>query len=211
MQLSDLVSETLANGFDPVQFGKARVVAYLNDGYAYVCSAVNYTGDEAAQDFSTAAGVSLYPQPTDMADLRSLRDVDRNRQLVAVSLRALDRSPSSTGTPTIYALNGQNFYLYPTPDGVYHLECRYWQVPPLLVNDSDVPSLIPAQWHWLLWSWAVAQCFRAEDDVQRAGSWDARFQKGLSDFSASVKFTSDQPTQAASMWNTRPAAGYRYW
>jgi hypothetical protein len=210
MMLSDLQAETMANGFDPIQFGTGRITQFLNDGYQYVCSSVNFTGDEAVQDFQTAAGTALYPQPADASDIRSLRDVDRNRQLDAVSLRALDRSPASSGAPAAYALNGQSFYVWPTPNDVYNLECRYWKVPPLLVNPSDVPVLIPAQWHWLIWSWAVAQCFRAEDDVQRAGAWDARFAKGLSDFSAAVKFTSDQPAQAQSMWNTRPAVGYRW-
>ena len=211
MNLGQMRTEVLANGFDPVQFGSSRVDSFLNDGYAYICSQVNFTGDEATQDFSTTSGTALYPQPADVSDIRSLRDTSRNLQLEPVSLRALDRSPSSQGAPSCYALNGLNFYLWPTPNGVYPIECRYWRVPPVLVADSDIPSLIPAMWHWLIWSWAVAQCFRAEDDVQRAGAWDQRFSKGLSDFSASVKFTSDQNTRAASMWNPRPrVGGYRY-
>jgi hypothetical protein len=110
----------------------------------------------------------------------------------------------------VYALTGANFLLSPVPNGVFNLECRYWKVPALLVNPADIPVLIPAQWHWLIWSWAVAQCFRAEDDVQRAGAWDARFAKGLSDFSASVKFTTDMPTRARSMWEPQSRAGYGY-
>jgi len=50
--------------------------------------------------------------------------------------------------------------------------------------------------------------------VQRAGAWDQRFQKGLSDFSARVGFRSDMPTHAKSMWDPEPGLGrYRssYW
>lgn len=205
MNLGQIRAEVMANGFDPIQFGSSRIDQFTNDGYQYVCAAVNFTGDEATQDFSTVAGTATYAQPTDVADIRSLRDTSRNVQLQSIGLRAIDRSVVTTGPPAAYALNGANFQLWPTPNAIYPIECRYWKIPPALVADSDIPTLIPAMWHWLLWTWSVAQCFRAEDDVQRAGTWDQRFAKGLSDFAASVKFTADMPTRAASMWAV-PAA-----
>jgi hypothetical protein len=201
MNLGALRAEVLANGFDPVQFGSTRINQFLNDGYQYICAAVNFTGDEAVQDFSTIVGTATYLQPTDASDIRSLRDTSRHLQLRSVSLRKVDRAPAVQGPPVRYALNGLNFQLWPVPDNIYPIECRYWKIPAAMSADSDAPSLIPAMWHWLIWTWAVAQCFRAEDDVQRAQTWDARFGKGLSDFSASVKFTSDAPTQAPSMWH----------
>jgi len=207
VNLGDIRNEAMRNGFDPILFGTARMNQFINDGYQYICSQTNYTGDEATLDFPTAASQGLYPQPADASDIRNLRDADRNLELVSTALRRLDRSnPSATGRPTAYALNGANFQLFPTPDGIYNLECRYWRIPAALVADTDIP-IIPIMWHWLLWSWAVAQAFRAEDDVQRAGAWDARFAKGLSDFNASVRFNTDTPTVAASMWNSRPAYG----
>jgi hypothetical protein len=209
VQLSDIVNEVLANGFDPVFFGRQRIVNFINDGYSYICAETNFTGDEATQDFQTATGTSLYPQPADLSDVRSLRDTTRRLQLQAVSLRAMDRSSDQQSSPICYALNGANFQLWPVPDGIYPIECRYWKIPAPLVADSDVP-IIPAMWHWLLWTWAVGQGFRAEDDVQRANAWDARFQKGLSDFTATIVFTSDMDTRAKSMWAPQPVLG-RSW
>ena len=167
----------------------------------------NYTGDEATQDFSTVAGTATYPQPTDVSDIRSLRDTSRNLAMRPIGLRVMDRNTPSPGSPLYYALNGSNFQLWPIPNNVFPMECRYWKIPTPLGTvgggtDTDIP-IIPPMWHWLLWTWAVAQAFRAEDDVQRAGAWDQRFAKGLSDFVASVKFTSDMPTRAASMWSSR--------
>lgn len=205
MNLSAIRAEVLANGFDPVQFGSSRVDQFINDGYQYVCAQTNYTGDEATFDFSTAAGVATYPQPSDVSDIRSLRITSRYHELTPVGLRQVDRSAPSPGAPTSYAQNGANFQLWPVPDGVYSMECRYWKIPALLVAPGDTP-IIPPMWHWLLWTWATAQAFRAEDDVQRAGAWDQRFSKGLADFVSSVKFTSDMPTRAASMWAPRRRA-----
>lgn len=205
MNLAAIRSEVFANGFDPVQFGSTRINQFINDGHQYVCAETNFTGDEATLDFSTVTGTATYAQPADVSDIRSLRDTNRNLAMRPIGLRMIDRSPSTQGSPLCYALNGANFQLWPVPDGIYPMECRYWKIPALLVADADIP-IIPAMWHWLLWTWATAQAFRAEDDVQRAGAWDQRFQKGLSDFSASVKFTSDMPTRAASMWAPRVRA-----
>jgi hypothetical protein len=209
MNLGAIRAEVLSNGFDPIQFGSSRINQYINDGYQYICAECNYTGDEATQDFSTQTGTATYPQPADVSDIRSVRDTNRNLAFQVIGLRQLDRSPDTQGPPLYYALNGANFQLWPVPDGIYPIECRYWKIPASLVNDVDVP-IIPPMWHWLLWTWAVAQAFRAEDDVQRAGAWDQRFGKGLADFVASVKFTSDMPTQAQSMWAPAPAAGSRW-
>jgi hypothetical protein len=209
MQLAELVTEVLANGFDPIQFGRDRVVRYINDGYAYICSQVNYPGDEAILDFTTADGQDTYPQPADASSLRELYDLDRHQTMQVVGLKTLDRSPPTRGAPMYYALNGPNFQLYPTPNNPFNMRCRYWQIPPPLVADTDVP-VIPVMWHWLLWTWATAQAFRAEDDVQRAGGWDQRFQVGLADFAATSKFPSDMETVAHSMWNPQPSVRRRW-
>jgi hypothetical protein len=200
MNLGTIRAEVMANGFDPVQFGSSRVNQFINDGYQYVCAEVNYTGDEATQDFPTTAGLATYPQPTDLSDIRSLRDTNRNLAMQPIGLRKMDQLNPTQGSPLYYAQNGANFQLFPIPNGIFPMECRYWKLPTPLVADADTPSLIPAMWHWLLWTWGVAQAFRAEDDVQRAQTWDQRFAKGLSDFVASVKFSSDMPTRARSMW-----------
>jgi len=214
MNLGQIRDEAMACGFDPIMFGAGRMNQFINDGYQYVCAQVSYTGDEATMDFATVPGQAIYSAPTDSSDLRNLREVTKNVELDPVSLRDVDRSsPVSTGRPRYYALDGTNFRLWPTPNDVYQLECRYWLIPAALIADTDVP-IIPTMWHWLLWTWAVAQGFRAEDDVQRAGAWDQRFQKGLSDFSARVGFRSDMPTHAKSMWDPEPGLGrYRssYW
>ena len=74
MNLGEMRTEAMANGFDPIMFGAVRMNRFLNDGYLYICAQVSYTGDEAVLDFPTAAGVALYPQPVDASDFRSLRD-----------------------------------------------------------------------------------------------------------------------------------------
>lgn len=214
MNLSALRTEVLNHGFDPVQFGSARVNQYLNDGYRLICRRVDYYVEEATSDFTTTVGTSAYPWPTNLARLRSLRLPDFSQELEAVSLRDIDRSTNTSGQPSYYALDGGNVHVYPSPDGVYNLELRYWAMPTELVNDADTPNL-PDDWHHLLWVYACAIAFEAEDDSGTSQYFMQRFATELAEFAADAKFPStDYPTQVQGMWEqdrVLTPAGWSLW
>lgn len=225
MNLLQLRSEVLAHGFDPVQYG-ARVNQYLNDAMAYVIRRVDYYYDEAVANIATTAGTSGYPMPIGLpsdstqtnfaqypgfssivARLRSVFDTTRNVEMAYASQRQIDRSSVVSGAPTYYALDGHTLRLYPTPDGVYPIEVRYWAMPAPLVNDTDVPPL-PYDWHRMLWEYAVARCYQSDDDLGTGGQWMQMFNQSLAEFEADQKFPdSDGPTQAADMWGANDALG----
>ena len=214
MNLGAIRAEVLAHGFDPTQFGSARINQYINDGQNLICRRVDWYTDETVQDISTVAGTAVYAWPADFARGRSLRNTALNQELQEVSLRDIDRASSSQGSPTVYAIDGPNIHLYPTPDGAYPLELRYWKLPPALVNDTDIP-VIPADWHSLLWVYACWIAYEAEDDPSMGQYWQQRFNTELSEFSADVKFpTTDYPTQAAGMWDEDrqlSGTGWSFW
>lgn len=211
MQLIDIRTEVLNCGFDPVLFGVNRITAYINDGYLNIVRRVNYYVDEATSDYSTVAGTAMYSLPADFARVRSVRRTDISREMTAVGLRTIDRSISTSGAPVFYALDGANVHLYPTPDQVYPIELRYWKMPAQLVNDTDVPT-IPADYHNLLVYAAVADAYRAEDDLQTATGWQQLYDKGLTQFSADMKFPNDDaPTQMADMWSGPPSLNQKGW
>lgn len=179
----------------------ARIPRYLNDAQNQIANSVEYFTEEAAYAFTTVAGTALVPWPADLSMARSVIDLTRHVQLQAVTLSDIDRSSASQGSPYAYAMDGPNIHLYPTPDGAYSLELRYWQMPAPLVADTDVPSL-PADWHKLLWIYAVAECYAGEDDPQTAQYWTSRFQQGLADFTANARFpNSDRSHQVKGMWD----------
>jgi hypothetical protein len=211
VQLIDIRDEVLACGFDPVLFGASRVTAYINNGYLNLVRRVSYYVDEATQDYSTVIGTTLYTLPADFARVRSVRRTDIQVELEAVGLRAIDRSISTSGAPVYYAMDGANVHLYPGPDQVYPLELRYWKMPAALVADTDVPT-IPADYHNLLIYSAVAEAYRAEDDLATAQGWQALYDKGLSEFAADMKFPNDDaPTQLADMWVGGRTLNQRGW
>jgi len=204
MNLQELRQEVLDHGFDPNAFS-TRINRYLNDAQNLVARRVNYYLSEAQYAFSTVAGTALYVPPGNWARLRSLVDTDRDRALQEVSLSWIDNSPDSSGRPYCYTLDGSQFTaelrLYPTPDGVYPLALRYWERPAELVADTDVPQIIPTDWHHMLWVYATWMCYEAEDDPQMGQYWQGRFASELSMFSADQKFpNTDTVDQIDSMW-----------
>lgn len=211
MQLSDIRAEVLACGFDPVLFGINRINNYINNGYLNIVRRVSYYVDEATSDYTTVSGTASTALPADFAKVRSVRDTNRDVEMTSIGLRQIDQSLASTGAPEYYALDGANVHLWPTPDGAYPMEIRYWKIPATLVADSDVPTL-PADYHNMLIYWANAECYRAEDDHTTAQPWQQLYDRGLAEFSADLKFNNeDMPSQVSDMWTGEQGIGRRGW
>lgn len=206
MQLLAMRQEVEAHGFSDITFG-ARINRYLNDAYLMSVRRVSYYVDEATLDFSTVAGTTSYPQPTDFAKDRSLRFVGTSfvGELQSVGLRTIDRSVPTSGIPTNYAIDGNSLHLYPTPDNVYSLELRYWKLPALMVADTDSPTIADDYCDMLIY-WAINRCYAAEDDSQTAAYWMQQYNTRLAEFSADVKFPDDnQASQIADFWQGPPS------
>lgn len=201
MNLLALRTEVLNRGFDSTQYG-TRITQYLNDAQNLVARRVNYYGDQDLYVFPTVVGVNAYNWPANLARVQDLFDPVSGISIPYTSLRAMDNSSqTATGAPAWYTIQGSAIRLYPIPDGVYTLNMRYWQMPPALVLDADVPS-IPADWHHMLWCYATWMCFEADDDSTMGQYWQQRFNTELSMFAADQKFPdADGPTQVAGMWD----------
>ena len=212
MQLSDIRSEVYLKGFDAGLFPATRLNQFINDGYLLTCQRCQFYTEEATQDFVTANGTIKYAWPTNFARLRLLHDTTRGIQIMPVSLRQMDNSGvPPTGPPQFYADDGTNFHLYPTPDGIYNLEARYWLLPTPLAQDADIP-IIPAQWHHLLVRWTTAECYKAEDDFGTAAQWMADYEKYFAEFQAEVKFPDDGvPDVARSFWDVDRGLAAKGW
>ena len=203
MQLSEIRNEVYAKGFGTTTFPASRVTAFINDGYLSICRRVNYYVDEATYPFSTAVGTALYPLPANWGRIRELQDLTRTVVIPSVGLRDIDQSGvPPQGVPQYYAVDGSNLHLWPNPAGVYSMQLRYWMMPNLLVNDTDVPTL-PADYHQLLWLYATWQCYESDDDPSMGQYWMNRFKEGLAEFAADVKFPDTESfDRAESMWES---------
>lgn len=210
MNLQAMIAEVQAHGGtqDP-----SRITQWINDAIQQAAARADYYIDEATLDFSTVAGTSTYPQPTDLGTDRSLHftGTDQTGELTSVGLRTLDRSVASSGVPRFYALSGSNLQLYPTPDNVYTLELRYWKQPALLANPGDTTT-IPDRYDDMLVYHALFRAYAAEDDLQTAQGWQQQWTTRLAEFAADVKYpNNDQPVRIADYWTGPPSAGSGLW
>jgi hypothetical protein len=198
--LIDIRTEVFLNSeFDPTIYLSA-VNGYINRGLRSISHKIDFYSEESSYAIPTVAGTGTYAWPSDLGRIRYLRNVDDATTLLAVRLREVDESPISTGKPFKYATDASSLALYPTPDGVYNLSLRYWALPPLLVNDTDVPA-IPEDYHDLLIFYALQRLYAKVEDVEMSSYWAQQWASGLADMKVDVKFPSgDGPRQIQSMW-----------
>jgi hypothetical protein len=106
---------------------------------------------------------------------------------------ALDAMPAASGRPQRYALAAEGIKLWPTPDAVYSLSVRYFRDPTDMAADADV-SILPADWHDLMVTFALSRAYRAEDDAEMAQFHMATFEKDLNLLAADrLAENTDQP------------------
>lgn len=199
MNLLDLRTEVLAH---EVNASVDRVNAFLNNGLRNLARRVNFWAESAQQTITTVAGQASYPWPDDFGRARYLRDTDPSspHTLKAVRLRDIDESVVSTGRPYFFAVDGPAMLLYVTPDQEYDLELRYWKLPPLLVEDTDIPA-IPDDYHRTLVYYALQRAYESEDDMEMGQYWAGQWAQGLREMANDVKFPlTDSPRRIRDMW-----------
>lgn len=126
---------------------------------------------------TTVAGQQSVTLPTDFLEFEnvSLRS-SQTRSLSYAPVEHIDtKYPTEyTGTPAVYAIEGQTMLLGPTPDAVYSLPVIYYAKWPAL-------SVTPTNWlltnHpglYLFASLAEAQPYMLDD--QRIAVWESKYQ-----------------------------------
>lgn len=198
----ELQDEALHDDFSATKY-RALVKRWINQALHRIARRMKMRDLEAAQSIATVAGTSFYALNSDAVRVRSLHFVGDPESLTQVDLRDVDDSPAATGRPTDYAFNGSGITLYPSPDGAYTLELRYWRNALSLSNDGDVVD-IPADYEDLLVTFARAKLFRAEDDGDMYAFYMSQFESELQQMRADVQNRGGQVKRTPNMWQGIP-------
>ncbi|CAB4172201.1 hypothetical protein UFOVP1346_15 [uncultured Caudovirales phage] len=219
LSLSDLRTEVLNHGFDGSIYTPTRLNQYLNDALGEISAKAQYYGEEQESAITLTPNVAHYAFPSRMSRLRSVRITEPLGELSLIDLRDIDRSNIVTGLPYTYAIDGSTvnsvgsgITLYPTPDQAYPMRIRYWALMSPMTGDDQVSGL-PARYQRSLATYAIARCFEAEDDVQQAQYYDAKWLQAIKDLKADLVFPlTDGPRQVKSMWDSGPVKpGWGFW
>lgn len=185
----DLTDEVLDHGFDPTIY-RPRVKRWLNDGVRRLKRRLEIADNQAEGTQILSVGLAAYALPTNFVRLaredtrgsmRIVVDGAADVMLVEVGLRALDElDESRTGTPDRFALDGDEYILWPVPDAADTLKLRYWSGASEMSGDGDLPG-IPDEYAELAVSYALSRAYKSEDDPEMAtfhfGEWERDTQR----------------------------------
>src|SRR5512139_149566 len=111
--------------------------------------------------------------PTDYLELRRIHLQGTPHDLVMLaSVSDADNYSEATGTPSHYALVGNQLQLMPAPDGTYTVEIDYYQaIPPLASNSTN--WLLSASPSVYIFGAMVHALVRIQDDARALGAQQA--------------------------------------
>lgn len=199
-----LYQEVLDHGF-----GSARYLQYakdkVNEAQLEVAKMADIEDLVTNQAFNTNAGTGSVGLVSNFLRLKHVYETtnDSAQNLLyplpdSMTLESLDRL--KRGRPTHWLHQGQSLFWYPVPDKTYSMVARYVKRPTVMSADADVPE-VPYSLRPALVSYAVAMCYRREQDFQA-------FERFLGDFKRQVFEASEEqmrgdgdlPVQVPGMW-----------
>lgn len=188
------------------QFSETRYSAFidemLNEAQRKVARKVSMRTFFDVETLATVAGTPTVALPSDYSRLYTLEYPTEDRHLTNVDIPQMDGLPNdSSGLPTTYTIDRPNVRLWPTPDAVYSLQLRYYRKP--LTMTASQGTEIDEDYDGVLVSYALARCFRRENDLEAAQFHMGEFDRELAEMQADLQDDSQdagQPEQVGGMW-----------
>lgn len=190
----DLVDAVLDATGLPAPTEKGRVIKLLNDELRHLVlthSLLQATFTKVLTPGDGSYSLTNDLGVTDFAALKSLRyvasGVVEGRFLDEVSAAEIDMMNAVQAVPNnvaVYAVAGLDLLmLYPTPTDAGTLTGRYVQRPATMATDSDVPAVLPEEFHDVLWLGTARKASRLSAASRLLmTTWEPVYQQGLREF-----------------------------
>jgi len=150
----------------------ALVDQYINASQRHITNRYKFRFMENTFDGTVAQGTYVYALPTDFSQAISFRITDPDGDVIDLTHSYLDVNDfdqyythpdaDNQGTPMRWTIYGDNFHVYPIPDGTYTLTLRYLKTATILDEDSDVPE-IPETFQEALITGALYRILQSDD------------------------------------------------
>jgi hypothetical protein len=200
----ELQNEVLAHGFASTAY-RTRVKAWLNEAQARIARRMQLREVFTSTTVTTEVGTVSYALPAAFIRANGLVDPDYPLELRYVpdpdDLLVRNEGGAVTGRPDSYSLNQNGLLLSPTPDAAYSLTFSYYSRPTDMVADDDV-SVLPADYHDVMVSYALSRAYRSEDDPQMSQFFYQEFMRDFAQLATDKQFeVRDAPRQVPGMWS----------
>lgn len=178
----ELQSRVMDNRFDTATY-RARVQNWLNEAGGRVARRADIPGLATTAIVPVVATVSEYALEADHARSLYLLPLDAQSgrldwledPITIYESRAL----GETDRPTVYTVAKGLLIVGPVPNINVECEHGYQRLPARMTQDTDTPEL-PEDYEDMLVTYAVAKCFRDEDDMEQSRAWIQDFESDLS-------------------------------
>ena len=157
---------------------------FINEALRALAQA--HTWKDLVVEYSTTltADVYRYAFPTDMKECFAMRLIDGtdSRFLTEKTKRwymEYEPYPSgqTTARPSVYAVDGNYFEVYPVPDDAYVIYLLYAKWPATLTEDSDEPAIDDAD--SAIIAHATADLYFLQALYEDGREWERRYEKAM--------------------------------
>ena len=174
---------------DDDYFSSDRVAALINQGVRFCAGIVLLPELETSGTVSTVVGASEVEIPVAWSFDRNLYQCSSEAEIeirVLDSLGALFReypdyvTERLSGPVKRVCIRTSYLTYYPIPTEITELTCSFYKIPDDLVNDADVPSCLPRDFHEeLLINYTLWKCFSELEDGMKGAKINTKYYQDL--------------------------------
>lgn len=184
----DLFDEPTANGgvSKYSQDDNALVTRIINRVYSDICRKTGCS--RATYSFNTVPGQREYSMPEDCCGIKKVI-YDR----FPLKLIFENRANNFVGVPVSYYQRQSGDMVIvgidPLPTQAYWTEVSYYVRPTKRISGTDVPELVPSDYHWLISYGTVAELFKIDKGDTSNGfvKWSGLYQSGIDELKQYIR------------------------
>lgn len=176
---------------DDEGFSLDRIAALINQGVRFCSKVVLLPALETSGVVSTVVGVDHVDIPASWSFGRNLyhcSSADEEEVRVLNSFAAMLqeypglRTDQTGGSVKRICIRGNTLVYYPIPETITELTCSFYEMPTLLVNDTDTPDCLPVEMHEeLLENYVLWKCWAEIEDGIEGAKINTKYYRELFD------------------------------
>lgn len=197
-------NEVLNHGFDPTVY-RTRIKNWLNEAQGRISRILELPSLYTTTNIVTVINQDTYTLATNIVRINGVTNATTPTELTYVEdpadINYSNQNGQNMGNPLYYTYTGTALRFSPVPDAAYTLTVDYYAAATTLSADGDT-SVLPADYHDIMISYALSRAYRSEDDMQMSQFFYSEFMRDLqvmgTDRQSVVR---DGPRQIPGMWN----------
>jgi hypothetical protein len=152
---------------------------FLNDAQREIEAQGDWPFAQVKRTFSTVSDQQEYTLSSEIREPYQVEHSDRDVPLSVITQEQAIRLGTSSGTPYYFYMRGKSkMGFYHVPDDSSSL-VTYWAYRYFPDMSRSTSSIIPSEYHYLLETYALGQCYKTLNQTERGNDKLAEFYNGI--------------------------------